>query len=139
MLVTRRRLYGRDDLAGDAQLSEVAEARLTIEAVVADRLVQADQPLLDQVFGVTARQEVGGCLQPHEAVVAPDETLVRIAITLLSKRDQETILNLNFRVTVAGDSCHEQILSRAARSSNLLSGALLPWRQSYVCLRLHQP
>ena len=42
VLVARRRLDRGDDLAGDAELGEVAEARLAVGAEVADRLVEAD-------------------------------------------------------------------------------------------------
>jgi len=41
-----------------------------------------------------------------------------------------------------GDSGHEQVLSRGtllSDASNLLSGALLPWRQSYVITKASQP
>ena len=139
VLVARRGLDGRDDLARDAELGEVAEARLAVGAEVADRLVEADQPLLDEVVGVAAGEEVRRGLQAHEAVVAPDEPVVCVAIALLGEGDQITILDLRFRVRVMGDSCHEQILSRAlhaGQAPNVLSGALLPWRQSYRVLRL---
>src|SRR5919204_3200149 len=52
VLVARRGLHGRDDLARDAQLGEVAKARLPVRAVVADRLVEPDEPLLDEVVAV---------------------------------------------------------------------------------------
>ena len=54
MLVATRRLDRRDDLARDAQLREVAERGLAVGPEVADRLVEADQALLDQVVGVAA-------------------------------------------------------------------------------------
>jgi len=44
-------------------------------------------------------------------VVAPDETVIRVAIAELCKRDQEPIIDLRFRVRGVGDSGHEQILS----------------------------
>ena len=50
VLVASGRLHRSDDLPRDAQLGEVAKARLAIGAIVADRLVQADQALLDQVL-----------------------------------------------------------------------------------------
>ena len=114
VLVARRRLDGGDDLARDAELGEVAEARLAIGAEVADRLVEADEALLDEIVGVAAGEEVRGGLQAHEAVVAPDEPVVGVAIALLRQGDQEAILDLRFRVRVMGDSSHEQILSSAA-------------------------
>jgi hypothetical protein len=76
VLVARSRLDGGDDLARDAQLREVAEARLAVGAVVADRLVEADQPLLDEVLAVAAREEVGGGLEPDEPLVAGEQPCV---------------------------------------------------------------
>ena len=58
VLVAGRGLHRGDDLAGDAELGEVAEARLAVGAVVADRLVEAEQALLDQVVGLAPEQEV---------------------------------------------------------------------------------
>ena len=66
---------------------------------------------VNQIVGVAAREEVGGGLQTNEAVVAPDETVVCVAIAELGQRDQKAILDLRFRVRVMRDSCHEQILS----------------------------
>jgi hypothetical protein len=134
VLVARGGLHGGDDLPRDAQLGEVAEARLAVRSEVADRLVEAHEPLLDQVFRVAAGEEIRGGLQAHESVVAPDKTVVGVAIALLCESDQEDILDLRFSVRVVGDSCHEQILSLETTSlaaPNVLSGALLPWRQSY--------
>jgi hypothetical protein len=71
---------------------------------------------LDEVFRVPSREEVGGGLQSHKAVIAPDETLIGVAIALFRKGDQERILNLRFRVRVMGDSSHEQILSEGTAS-----------------------
>src|ERR671919_796208 len=42
MLVAAGRLHRGDDLPGDAQLGEVAKARLAVGAEVPDRLVEAD-------------------------------------------------------------------------------------------------
>src|SRR4029077_2515689 len=67
--------------------------------------------LLDEIVGVAAGQEVGGGLQAHETVVAPDEPVVRVAIAELCEGDQISVIDLRFRVRVIGDSCHEQILS----------------------------
>jgi len=94
VLVARRRLDRGDDLARDAELGEVAEARLAVRAVVADRLVEADEPLLDQVIAVTAGDEVRRGLQPDEPLVAADEPVVGGVIALLGKRDQESVVDL---------------------------------------------
>ena len=77
VLVARRGLDRGDDLARDAELREVAEARLPLGAVVPDRLVEADQALLDQVVRVAADQEVRRGLEPHEPVVAAHEAVRR--------------------------------------------------------------
>ena len=111
VLVARGGLHGGDDLARDAQLGKVAKARLAVASEVADGLVEADEPLLDEVVGVAAGEEVGGRLQAHEAVVAAHEPVVGVAIAELGERDQVAVINLYFRVRVVGDSCHEQILS----------------------------
>src|ERR671935_336869 len=65
-----RRLDRRDDLAGDAELGEAPERRLLVVTEVADGLVEADQPFLDQILRVAARQEVRARLQADEAGVA---------------------------------------------------------------------
>ena len=111
VLVAGGGLHRRDDLPRDAQLGEVAKARLAVGAKVADRLIQAEEPLLDEIVGVAPGEEVGGGLQAHEAVVALDEPVVCVAVALLRKGDQEAIFNPRFRVRVMRDSCHEQILS----------------------------
>jgi hypothetical protein len=55
VLVAGRGLDRGDDLPGDAELGEVAEGRLAVGAVVADRLVEAEQAFLDQVVGLARR------------------------------------------------------------------------------------
>jgi hypothetical protein len=52
VLVAGRRLHRGDDLPRDAELGEVAEARLAVRAEVADGLVEPDEPLLDEVVAV---------------------------------------------------------------------------------------
>src|SRR3954452_3725587 len=135
VLVARRRLHRGDDLAGDAELREVAEARLAIGAVVADRLVQADEALLDEVVRVAAGEEVRRRLQADEAVVAADEPLVRGRIALLGEGDEVTVIDLDLRLSVRGETGHERSflprsrLLAACGIDWVLSGALLPWRQ----------
>ncbi len=85
VLVAGRGLHRGDDLAGDAELGEVAEARLTIGPVVADRLVEAEQALLDQVVGLAAEQEVGGGLEADEAAVAADDRVVGVGPAILGR------------------------------------------------------
>src|SRR5450432_3406609 len=76
VLVAGRCLDGRDDLAGDAELGEVAEARLAVGPEVPDRLVEADQALLDEIVGVAAGEKVRGGLQAYETVITPDQTVI---------------------------------------------------------------
>ena len=85
-----------DDLARDAELGEVAEARLAVGAVVAHRLVEPDEALLDEVVRVAADQEVRRGLEPHEAVVALDDAVVGVLAALLGERDQVVIIKLDF-------------------------------------------
>src|SRR6476646_11595581 len=138
VLVARGRLDRGDDLARDAELGEVAEARLAVRAVVAHGLVEPDEALLDEVVGVAAGQEVRRRLQAHEAVVAADEAVVGGVVALLGEGDQVTILDLNLRLTMRGETGHERSFRLRRKASSgvgwVLSGALLPWRQ----LQLHQ-
>ena len=108
VLVARCGLHGGDDLTGDTELGEVAKARLAVGTEVANRLIEADEALLDEVVGVPSGEEVGGGLQPHEAVVAAHEAVVGGAVALLRKGDQKTIINLDLRLRVTVDTCHEQ-------------------------------
>src|SRR3954466_5653243 len=88
VLEPRRRLDRRDDLPRHAELGEATERRLLVVAEIADRLVKADQPFLDQVFGVATGEEVRARLQAHEAVVAADQRIERLAVAV-SRADDE--------------------------------------------------
>src|SRR6185503_8028312 len=101
VLVAGRGLDRGDDLARDAELGEVAEARLAIGAVVADRLVEADEALLDEVVPVAADEEVRRGLEAHEAVVALDDAVHRILAALLGQSDQKVIIKLRLRLSPA--------------------------------------
>src|SRR4029077_3494933 len=72
VLVARRGLDRGDDLAGHAQLREAPERRPLLGPEVADRLVEADEPLLDEVLGVAAGEEVRARLEADETRVAAD-------------------------------------------------------------------
>src|SRR4051794_39478367 len=111
VLVARRRLHRGDDLAGDAQLREVAERGLAVGAVVAHGLVQADQALLDQVVRVAAGEEVRRRLEPDEAVVTADDPVIGGGIPLLGKGDEGSVLNLDLTLRLCGNPRHEQLLS----------------------------
>src|SRR6202044_3178037 len=80
----------------------------------------ADEALLDQVFGVAAGEEVRRRLETDETVIAANQPIVGIAVALLGKGDEETIIDLRFRVRVVGDSGHEQILSSGRPSGQAL-------------------
>ena len=140
MLVARRGLHRGDDLARDAQLREVPEARLTVGAVVANRFVEPYEALLDEVVGVAADQEVRGGLEPDEPVVAAHDLVVGVLLALLGERDEVVIIKLYFRVRL-----RPGIATRGRRPGGcgsghrrLLSGSIalessvaryLPWRQ----------
>jgi hypothetical protein len=94
VLVARRRLDRGDDLTGDAQLGEAAEARLAVTAVIAHGLVEADQPLLHQIVAVAAEQEVGRGLEAHESVVAPDDALLGVGVPLLGEGHERAVVGL---------------------------------------------
>ena len=98
VLVARGGLDRGDDLARDAQLGEVAKARLAVGPVVPHRLVEADEALLDEVVGIAAYQEVGRGLEPDEAVVALDDAVVRIVLALLGERYQVVIIKLELKI-----------------------------------------
>src|SRR5206468_3598926 len=104
VLVARRRLDRGDDLPGDAQLREVAKARLAVRAVVADGLVEPDQSFLDEVVAVASGQEVRRGLQADEAVVPAHEPVVRVGVALLGKGDQEAVIYLKLTLRVTGQS-----------------------------------
>src|SRR5206468_3050364 len=104
VLVARGGLHRGDDLPRDAQLREVAEARLAVRAEVPHRLVEADQALLDEVVGVAAGEEVRRGLQAYEAVVAAHDPVVRRRIALLGKRDEIAIFNLDLTLRAEGDT-----------------------------------
>ena len=104
VLVAGRGLHRGDDLAGDAELGEVAEARLAVGAVVADRLVEAEQAFLDQVVGLAAEQEVGRGLEADEAAVAADDRVVGVGAAVLGESDQIVIIKLRLRVSLGWSS-----------------------------------
>src|SRR5204862_8089560 len=92
VVVAARGLYRGGELARDAGLGEVAEARFAIGAGVADRLVEAEEPLLDQILGLAAEQEVRRRLQADEAAIALDDALIRVGAARLRERDQVGVL-----------------------------------------------
>ena len=95
MLVARRGLDRRDDLSRDAELGEAPERRLLVGAEVAHRLVEADQPLLDQVVGLAAGDEVRARLQADEAGIAADERVERRLVVVAGAHDELEIFQLS--------------------------------------------
>jgi hypothetical protein len=100
VLVAGRRLHRGDDLTGDTELGEVAEARLAIGAVVANRLVETEQAFLDQVVGLTTEQEVRGGLEADEAAIAAHDRVVGVGTPILCQGDQIVVIKLRLKVSV---------------------------------------
>src|SRR5436190_16096572 len=105
MLVAARGLDGRDDLPRDAELREIAEARLPVRAEVPDRLVQAQEPFLNQVVRIATQQEIRRRLQAHESAVALDDPVIRVRAAALRERDEIRILKLRWSFGAAGCGC----------------------------------
>ncbi len=112
MLEARGRLDRRDDLASHAQLGERAERRLLVVSEVPHRFVEADQPLLDEILGVAAGQEVRAGLEADEAGIAADQLVEGLAVAVSCLDDELQILELPLNpVGWAGDGgwtggCH---------------------------------
>src|SRR5438552_685992 len=98
VLEAGRRLDRCDDLTRNAELREAAKRRLLVGAEIANRLVQTDQALLNQVVGVAAGEEVRARLQPDEAGVAPDELVERNRIAVSCLEHEAEILELSLRL-----------------------------------------
>ncbi len=82
---------------------------LTVRAEVADRLVETDEPFLDQILGVAADQEVRGRLQPHEGRITPDEPVVGIRAALTGESEEIGVIKVNLSLRLCGsNSCHER-------------------------------
>jgi hypothetical protein len=101
VLVPRGGLDRRDDLSRHAELGKGAERRLLVVPEVAHRLVEADQPLLDEVLTVPAGEEVRARLQPDEAGVAADELIHRRLVAVPRPDDELEILELAFRLLLS--------------------------------------
>ena len=70
-------------------------------AEVAHRLVEADQPLLDEILAVAAGEEVRARLQPDEAGVAADEVIHRRVVAVARLDDELQILELALRLLLS--------------------------------------
>src|SRR5205085_5271577 len=83
-----RALDRGDVLPGDAKLREGAKRRLLVGPEVPHRLVEADQPLLDQVVAVAADEEVRARLEPDERRVAPNQRVESGLIAVSGLEDE---------------------------------------------------
>ena len=85
MLLAGRGLDGCDDLPGDAQLRERAEAAQPLGLVVTNGLEQADHAFLHDVLMVRSDEEVTARLGAHEVLVLAQQVLHRHAVSLLGQ------------------------------------------------------
>ena len=102
MLEAGGRLDRRDDLAGDAQLGEAPERGLLVGAEVPNRLVEPDQPFLDEVFRVPAGEEVRARLEADEAGVAPDQDIERPAVAVPGPQHKLKVFELPLSLLRSG-------------------------------------
>src|SRR5438105_9354026 len=102
MLETGGRLDRRDDLPGHAQLGKASERGLLVGPEIPNRLVEADQALLDEVVRVAAGQEVGARLEPHEPGVAPDQDVERAAVPVPSAQHELEVFELSLGLLGGG-------------------------------------
>ena len=75
--------------------AKLRNERLAVGPEIADRLVEADQPFLDEVLAVAADEEVRRRLQAHEGRITPDEPVVRVVAALSRQREKISIIKLN--------------------------------------------
>jgi hypothetical protein len=73
VLLAGRGLDGGDDLSGDAQLGERPERRELVAPEVADRLIEAYHPFLDDILAIRPDQEVGFGFDADEVPVLGDQ------------------------------------------------------------------
>jgi len=93
VLVAGGGLDGRDDLPRDAELGERAERRVLVDPVVPDRLVEADEALLDEVVRIAAGDEIARGAEADEARVAADDLRLACAVPRSGAEDEIQILN----------------------------------------------
>ena len=135
VLVARRGLDRGDDLARDAQLREVAERRLAVGAVVADRLVEADEALLDQV--VASRRRPGSTTTPSGARTSSSaarggRTRPRCPA---SRARSGTHHQPELELESVGESLATSTSLPGPCRARIGRGAHLPWRPLTVSLR----
>src|SRR5207245_7196866 len=92
----------RDDLAGDAELREGPERDLAVLLEVAHRLEEPDEPLLDQVLGFAAGEEVGAGLQSDERPVPLDERVHRSLVAGPGTATEEPIISRMLNLSLRG-------------------------------------
>ena len=106
-----RRLDRRDDLARDAELREAPEGGLLVCPEVANRLVEPDQALLDEVLRVAAGKEVRAGLEPDEARVAADQDVEGAAVAVAGAEDELEVFELSLGLLRSGCAGRAAILA----------------------------
>src|SRR5207244_10585316 len=84
----------RDDLPRHAQLREAPERRLLVGPEVPNRLVEADQALLDEIFGIAAGEKIRAGLEPHEAGVSADQDVERTTVAVPGAQHELKVFQL---------------------------------------------
>src|SRR5262245_16787873 len=102
VLEAGRRLDRRDDLARHAELGEAPKGSLFVRPEVANGLVEADQPLLNEVLGIAAGEEIRARLQPDEARVAPHQNVEGVPVPVPRPENQLKVLELSLRFLRGG-------------------------------------
>lgn len=88
VLLARGLAHGRDDLAVDAHGREAHEGVPLARPKVADGLVQADQPLLQQILALGAVQEVRLAALVDQRPELAQELALRTAVARLRACDE---------------------------------------------------
>src|SRR5262249_53573603 len=101
-----------DDLPGDAQLGETPERGLLVRAIVSNRLVEADHPLLDEIVAVAAGEEVRARLEPDEALVALEQLVECCLAAVASLEDELEVFQLSLHSLGGLRSCGGSSLHR---------------------------
>ena len=90
VLFARRRAHGADDAAPYAQIGEVLKAHAAA-AEVGDGAVEADHPLLHQIFGISPFQKEGTGDAAHGIFIPPQQLFGGSRITALRRGCQRLV------------------------------------------------
>src|SRR5262249_52114884 len=85
----------RDDLARDAELGKAAERGLLVGPKVPHRLVETDQPFLQQIVVVTARKEVRTRLEAEETRIPANQRVQGDRVAVPSLENELKILEFS--------------------------------------------